>query len=127
MTRGVLDASAVIAFLFQEPGSDAVAARMAGCILSAANMVEVVSKCLKKGRTLEEIEHHLGRLPITVVAVTPETAKVAGTIHHAGRPLNLSLADTLCLALGLERRLPVITGDRKWCETDFGVEVVLFR
>jgi PIN domain nuclease of toxin-antitoxin system len=37
--------------------------------------------------------------------------------------LGLSLGDRLCLALARERRLPVLTTERRWLEYDFGVRV----
>lgn len=40
----VLDASAVLALIHDEPGSDIVAAEIAGAVLGAANLAEVVGK-----------------------------------------------------------------------------------
>ena len=39
----------------------------------------------------------------------------------------LSLGDRICLALARRLGLAVLTGDRVWAETDYGVDVVLVR
>jgi PIN domain nuclease of toxin-antitoxin system len=44
MSRAVLDASALIAFLFQESGAEVVAARIPGSLISAVNYSEVVAR-----------------------------------------------------------------------------------
>ena len=40
---------------------------------------------------------------------------------------SVGIADRACMALGLSRELPVLTGDRQWLDHDAGVEVRLFR
>ena len=42
----VLDASAVLALIHDEPGGDVVAERLAGSVMGAANLAEVVGKVM---------------------------------------------------------------------------------
>jgi PIN domain nuclease of toxin-antitoxin system len=48
-------------------------------------------------------------------------------LKAATRTVGLSLADRVCLALGIDRNLPVVTGDRAWASAGLPVELVLFR
>lgn len=127
MASGVLDASALIAFLFGEPGADAVAARLPGSLVSAVNLSEVVARALEKGMPLETFDYQLGRLPLAVVPFDAPLAKVAATLKAPTRALGLSLADRACLALAMDRRLPAVTGDRNWAKAGLDVRLVTFR
>ena len=127
MGSGVLDASALIAFLFGEAGADAVAARLPGALISAVNLSEVAARALEKGIPLERFDYELGRLPMGVVPFDASLAKLAATLKAPTRALGLSLADRACLALCLDRGLPVVTGDRDWAKAELDVELVLFR
>ncbi|AMV24060.1 tRNA(fMet)-specific endonuclease VapC [Gemmata sp. SH-PL17] len=127
MSSCVLDASALIAFLFGEPGADVVAARIPGGLVSAVNLSEVAARALEKGMPLDRFDYELGRLPLTVVPFDTPLAKVAATLRVPTRPLGLSFADRACLALCLDRGLPAVTGDRDWTKVNVGVEIVVFR
>ena len=50
----VLDASALLALLQNEPGSDAVAAVLPHAVLSAVNLSEVVAKMVERGVSAED-------------------------------------------------------------------------
>lgn len=123
----VIDASALIAYLFAEPGADAVAARLPGALVSAVNFSEVVARALEKGMPLEACDRHLGRLPLTVVPFDAALATLAATLKAPTRALGLSLADRACLALALDRRLPAVTGDRDWSAVGLPVDLVVIR
>ena len=64
----VLDSSAVLALLWSEPGSEAVATVMDDAIISAVNMAEVCSKLVDRGIVGIEIRSLLSELAIQVVA-----------------------------------------------------------
>ncbi len=127
MSSSVLDASALLAFLFGESGADVVAARLPGALVSAVNLSEVAARALEKGIPLDRFDYELGRLPLTVVPFDAPLSKVAAALRVPTRPFGLSFADRACLALCLDRGLPAVTGDRDWTKTNVGVEVVVFR
>lgn len=52
MTLAVLDASALMALMLNEPGSDVVAANLDGAMISAVNLAEVGAKMLERGLSL---------------------------------------------------------------------------
>ena len=109
----VLDASAILAFLGDEPGADVVdEALAAGARCGAANWSEVAQKVLAAGRDWDLVRSLLTSYEIVVVPVEVADAEWAATRWTKGE--GLSLADRLCLALGERLDAPVLTADRTW-------------
>lgn len=113
MSGVVLDASAVLAYLQGEPGSDAVeSALVDGARCGAANWSEVAQKVLAAGRDWELVRALLSSYPLTVDPVVAEDAEWAARRWTAGE--GLSLADRLCLALAERADADVLTADTTW-------------
>ncbi|WP_293910661.1 type II toxin-antitoxin system VapC family toxin [Deinococcus sp.] len=110
----VLDASAVIAYLLNEPGSQRIQAVLEGGLLSSVNLCEVISKFAERGESSERILSDVLELDLEVVDFTPRHALIAAQLRSHTRSLGLSLGDRACLALGLERSATVLTADRPW-------------
>lgn len=127
MASCVLSASALIEFLFGEPGADFVASKLPDSLISCVNLAEVIAQALEKSIPVETIEHQLSRLPLTIVPFDAAMATLVATLKAPTRSFNLSFADRGCLALGLSRDLPVVTGDRSWSGAGLAVKIVLFR
>jgi PIN domain nuclease of toxin-antitoxin system len=64
VTEAVLDASALIAFLRDEPGADKVAAVLTEACISAVNLSEILGKLVEYGKPLDEIAYQIERLKI---------------------------------------------------------------
>jgi ribonuclease VapC len=123
----VLDASAILAVAFKEKGGKAVMKQRPNAIVSAVNHTEVISKLLRFGIPMEEIEIFLAEAFPTVIAFDQRQAAVAGRLHAENKVHRLSYADCACVALAKTQGIPVLTGDRKWVEISLNVEVRLFR
>ena len=54
MSEAVLDSSALLALLWNEPGADYVAAALPGALLSSVNLAEVVTKLCERGSSGSE-------------------------------------------------------------------------
>lgn len=122
----VLDSSAVLAWLQQEPGGASVRDLLDGGIVSAANWAEILQKTRQYGADPDEVGLMLRSLGLEVVDVTPEDGEQAAAIWEKGLPL--SLGDRLCLALGMRLRLPIVTLDALWAKASSGgVEVEVLR
>ena len=67
MTTFVLDASALLALLLDEPGADDVKAVLVDAAMSAVNLAEVVSYFARLGAADADIRALLQPLPITIV------------------------------------------------------------
>jgi ribonuclease VapC len=119
MTVLLLDASAILAHLHDEPGADIVTAAlasMAECRMTAANHAEVISRCLDRGVAEEAVEPMLTELDYRVVPVEAADGALAGRLRTPTRAQGLSLGDRLCLAMALRLGCSVLTADRPWLE-----------
>ena len=122
----VIDASAVLAVLFTEPGAEAATAYCQGAMLSAVNLIEVRDKFARRSGTAEPVADLLYRLGIETVPFTEAQAVIAADLKNRVGKKD-SLADRVCLALAIERGLPVVSADRRWAELDIGVDLRLIR
>jgi ribonuclease VapC len=127
MSDAVLDASAVLAWLRDEPGSDRVEAVPKTSRISAVNLAEVAQRLVDSDEAEDLVRDIISDLPWTIVAFDAGLAMEAGFLRRNTRKQGLSLGDRACLALAIREGLPVVTADRVWAELDLGVEVVLIR
>src|SRR5581483_11350690 len=111
MTSYVLDSSAVLASLFDEPGGEGVAATIAGSVVSAANYAEIIAKLVDKGVAPSAARQAAAQLRCEVASVDETRAGLAGLMLATTRGRGISLGDRFCLALALELELPVLTAD----------------
>jgi len=121
----VLDASAILAWLQDEPGSDAVDGLLLHGVVSAVNWSEVVQKARRHGRDPDETGALLEALGVTVADSTKQDAELAAALWRARTPL--SLADRFCIALGARLRTRVVTAEREWMKLDLDVDVTVIR
>lgn len=77
----VLDASALLALMHYEPGADLVASEVAGSILGAANLAEVVGKLVDAGVDTTELIDVLSAVGVTIEPVTDGDAVLAGALR----------------------------------------------
>jgi PIN domain nuclease of toxin-antitoxin system len=123
----VLDASAVLAVYFAEPGADKVYATLPGALLSAVNFTEAIGKSLDRGEALPVALRKLAAIGFEVVAHDARLAQRAGELRPLTKRLGMSLADRACLALAERERLPVLTADRAWQSLTLDIDIRLIR
>ena len=127
MSEHVLDASAVLAIMLGERGADRIEEFLAGAMIGAVNLAEVVAKLQERGVPDAEIDRNIAELDLPVIPFDAGQAMSAGKLRTRTRGLGLSLGDRACLALAMERGLPAVTTDRGWASLDIGVEVIVAR
>jgi len=127
MSEVVLDASALLALLNDEPGSDVVAMVLSGAAISTVNLAEVIAKLTAYGLSDEEVGEALGTFGLEVTPFDETHAYIAGGLYRSTRPFGLSLGDRACLALAKQNGLPVMTADRAWAGLEIGIEVRVIR
>ncbi|MEJ0064961.1 MAG: type II toxin-antitoxin system VapC family toxin [Caulobacteraceae bacterium] len=127
MTEFVLDSSAVLADLRDEPGAAVVRSASPTSYLSAVNYAEIITKLIEAGTPPDSAGEIAEQLGYTVVVADQERAASAGKLHAKTRRTGVSIGDRFCLALAQELSLPALTGDRRWKSLDLGVEVTLIR
>ena len=129
MPRTVLDASAVLAVILEEPGADVVVeALRSGAAMSTVNVAEVAARLHQDGWSESEVALVFDSLGIEVLPFDPETALLSGRLRTATRRLGLGLGDRACLATGSIEGGAVLTSDRSWRQLDIaGVDIRCIR
>ena len=125
----VLDASAMLATLLDEPGGDEVEKLLLdpskSALISAVNWSEVFDRLLRDGMTEDRVDMLLGGLNVEVCDFTREQAKIAAGYRIAAPWL--SLGDRGCLALAATMQASAWTTDKVWVKANTGVKVVVVR
>jgi PIN domain nuclease of toxin-antitoxin system len=123
----VLDASALLAFLQDERGSDVVADVLSDAVISTVNWAEVVQKSLAAGVVVDGMRDELAALGLTIRPFMVEEAEVAARLWQRTRIKGLSLGDRACLGLGFCLKAPVLTADSVWTTLKLSVVVRCIR
>jgi PIN domain nuclease of toxin-antitoxin system len=120
----VLDASALLAFMFDEPGAAIVEQALAdGAFISAVNWAEVLTEI---GRPVHDDAQRLMRLlgdALTIHPLTAEDGPAIAALRSITRSIGLSLGDRACLALAHRLGLPALTTDRSWTQLATSIDV----
>jgi ribonuclease VapC len=133
MAATVLDASALLAHLHDEPGADVVEEAIAGgAAISTVNVAEALgseaSRGTDPGRLAEKLNSR-GLLDgaLTVHPFTTADAIEAARLRPLTRTAGLSLGDRACLALARRLDGVAITADTAWARVELDVPVTLIR
>ena len=121
----VLDASALLALLHEEPGADRVEELLDGALMSAVNLSEVIQKAEQHGANTDGLEYDLEALGIEFRGFDLPTARPAAELWIEGS--GLSLGNRACLALARIAGATAVTADRRWMRTELPVEIRFVR
>ena len=123
----VLDSSAILAVIFQEPGAEKVSDLLNGGLLSTVNLAEVHTVLALRGVPPGRIRGRVEEMGCEVCLFIEEQAHLTGELVAKTRAYGLSLGDRACLALALDRKATVYTADRNWKNLGLAVEVNVIR
>lgn len=128
MSSAVLDASALLALVLNEPSRSVVAAAVgAGAVIGTVNLSEVVAKLRENGATEAAIHLALDPLGIAIADFDTGLAYAAGFLRPTTRTAGLSVGDRACLALAQHLALPALTADRAWASLSLGITITVIR
>jgi ribonuclease VapC len=128
VARIVVDASAVIALLRNEVGSDRIETYMGDALISSVNLQEVIKALLQRGITIGTARKIVDGLHLEVRAHAAEHAYAAAALDQHTRTFGSGLGDRTCMALAIAEGLPVLTTDKAWAKIAIpGLSVVLAR
>lgn len=125
--RCILDASAVLAMLNDEPGGASVAAYLMGAGISSVNWSEVIQKLLAKKVTTTGMQEDFQELGLMILPFTTDQAELAATLWTSTQAIGLSLGDRACLALATTLNIPVVTADKAWKALNLTISVQVIR
>jgi PIN domain nuclease of toxin-antitoxin system len=112
-----LDASALLALVFNEPGQEEVSAVIDHAYVHSVNVAEVVGKLMKEGASRAEAEQTIEELDIDIDEELPaHQAALCGELVAQTRQQGLSLGDCVCLTVASSHGSIAVTADRKWQE-----------
>ena len=115
----ILDASALLAFMLDEPGHEQVHAILDRACIHSVNIAEVVGKLIRKGVPGLRAEQMIEELDLDVDQNLPvHQAALCGELVAHTRQQGLSLGDCICLAVAASKGSIAVTADRKWQELD---------
>ena len=128
MSKIVLDASALLAVLHQEPGSEKLTPELlSDAVTSTVNLAEVQGKLVSRGVTPDDAWEATFSLLREAVPFSYDHARLAGDLIVKTHSLGLSLGDRACLALGLCLKVPVYTADKSWTSLKLGIRIHSIR
>ena len=123
----LLDASALIAFMNEEPGADVVAEALEGdagacSVVNFAEILEFAERAgMGAGACFEEL-----RDMVAVVGMTEADALAAAELYPITRRPALSLADRVALVTARRLSVPILTAESSWADVP-DVEVRVIR
>jgi ribonuclease VapC len=123
----VLDASALIAVLRDEPGATAVQALLGDSLISAVNFAEVLKKTVEHGGSSEMAASFVRSLEVTIVPFDESQAALTANLYPRTKEHGMSFADRACLALGVHRGATILTTERKMGKLNLSVKVKVIR
>ncbi len=124
----MLDASAVLALLQNEPGAEMLTPELlSDAICSTVNLAEVQTKLVSQGVRPDEAWEGTISPIREATPFNDEHARIAGSLVAQTRALGLSLGDRACLALGLALKAPVYTADKSWKNLKIGLKIHVIR
>jgi ribonuclease VapC len=125
----LLDASAVLATLFDEPGGDFVFGLMNESHISVVNLSEVYATLMDGGLTFDAARDVVAPLPFRIRTFREEHAWQTAQLRPLTKRFGLSLGDRACIAHAMMTGLPILTSDRRMAEARdvLGIDIRLIR
>ena len=124
----VLDASAILALLQCEPGSEKLTDEILDrSVVSTVNLAEVHGKLVANGIASDEAWGLAASVARENEMFTGQQAKLAGDLARQTSKTGLSLGDRACLALAMTLKAEIYTADKIWSKLKVGVPIHVIR
>lgn len=125
----LLDASALLALLQNENGSEVVAEHISASAISSVNLAEVASVLNKLGMPETEVDELFDEMDLHVLAFDKKLAMATGGLRYLTQNKGLSLGDRACLATAKFHMRIVLTADKVWLDfqENIGIEIKSIR
>ena len=128
MSKVILDASALLALIKDEPGASIIEALLGQIVISTLSLSEAATTLLQSGMTLQECEECLLPLISQLIPFDASHALLTANLTKQLKDKELPLETRACLALGVKMSLPIYTANRIWPDSGLtDVEVKLIQ
>lgn len=121
----VLDASALLAWLQDEPGADEIT--LEGAVINSVNWSEVVQKAQQKGIVVTGLQEELVALGLELRGFSIAEGQGAADLYPITKAYGLSLGDRACLATAFTLSGTAVTAENVWTKAKHGVPVRVIR
>ncbi|MDI9638454.1 type II toxin-antitoxin system VapC family toxin [Kamptonema cortianum] len=125
--KAILDASALLALIQEEPGSDVIKPLLKNSVMSTVNVAEVLTSLQRVNMLPEEGLDYLSLLINEIVDFDVDQAKEAADLYPKVKHKGLSLGDRACLALGMKYKAKIYTADKVWRDVHPELDIRLIR
>jgi ribonuclease VapC len=125
--RIILDASAIIAYLDEEPGSQIVEQWLPDSAVSMINICEVISVLVREGKPEEQVSLRVNELVPLIVPFSWDIARITAALIVETQSKGLGLGDRAALATAKMMKLPVLTAESRWLDVAAGVDIRFIR
>ncbi len=113
--RVLLDASALLAVIYEESGAEEVHEALRGATaISSVNVGEVVACLDEDGWTRREVAEVIDGFDMEIVPFDTATAVVSGELRSRTRRVAVGLGGRACLATAQRLGIRVMTADPAW-------------
>lgn len=125
----LLDASALLAVIFNEPGAGRVFDLLDDSAIHTLHLAEVARKMVSIGMPADEVIARLGELSLeTLEEFSVKHLHQIARLAPEAKRLGLSLGDCVCLTLAESLDRTAVTADRSWKEiSGLNVKIDLIR
>jgi ribonuclease VapC len=125
----MLDASAVLAMLYDEPGGDFVFSNLSGSQMSVINLSEVYATLMDGGMSFETAYEAVNPLPFRIRTFRDDHAWQTAKLRPLTKSFGLSLGDRACITHAMLADLPILTADRRMASARdaLGIDIRMIR
>lgn len=125
--KNVLDASAILALIQEEPGAEVIKPLLKQSMMSTVNIAETLTSLQKVDIGPEEGMEYMSLLINEIVDFDLDQAVEVATLYPKAKHKGLSLGDRACLALGKKFHATIYTADKAWENIDSELDIQLIR
>ena len=119
----LLDASALLALLQDERGSEFVSQHILFSAISTINLAEVASVLNKIGMPENEIHELFNEMDLDILPFDKDAAIATGGIRNLTHKKGLSLGDRACLVTAKHLNRIALTADRAWLDFQQKIDI----
>jgi len=123
----VLDASAILALIQEEPGAEIIRPLLSQSMMSTVNVAESLTSLQKVDIGPEEGIEYMSLLINEIVSFDLDQAVEVAILYPKVKHKGLSLGDRACLTLGKKYHATIYTADKAWKNIDPELDIQLIR
>ena len=123
----VLDASALIALIQEENGSEIIKPLLKYAVMSSVNVAETLIALQKRGLLYQQSLILIQDIIGSIIPFNLKHVELVAQLQTLTQHKGLSLGDKACIALGIATSYPIYTADKIWAELELNCQIIVIR